>query len=125
MLAPSEYNLSRYPSASERGRSFHVVEARLSDLVDISSQRSLLKLDVQGYEHKVIQGISDNQFKSIQWIYLEFPDVEMYRGQKTRIDIHDLLLEKGYMLSVTANVYRDEHDRIVYCDCLYTRMTES
>lgn len=126
LLAPSEYNLSRYPSASERGRSFHVVEARLSDLVDISlAKRSLLKLDVQGYEHKVIQGISDNQFKSIQWIYLELSDVEMYRGQKSRIDIHDLLLEKGYTLSVTANVYRDEHDRIVYCDCLYTRMTKS
>ena len=95
LFSPSEYNLSLYPSASERGKSFHVVEARLSDFADISlAKRSLLKLDVQGYEYKVLQGISDNQFKSIQWIYLELSDVEMYRGQKTRIDIHDYCSKK-------------------------------
>ena len=73
--------------------------------------------------YKVLQGISEIQFKSIKWIYLELSDVEMYHGQKTRKDIHDFLVKKGYILSHTVNIYRDESNRIVYCDCLYTRTT--
>ena len=122
LFAPSDYNLALYPSASPRGRDFYVVEAKFSDLIDISeTKQSLLKIDVQGYEYNVLKGISETQFKSIKWIYLELSDFEMYCGQKTRKDIHEFLLGKGYLLSKTANKYFNEYNDLIYCDCLYTR----
>ena len=122
LLTPSDYNLARYPSVSSKGISYHVIEATLSELVDISfANQSLLKLDVQGYEYNVLKGVSDLQFNSIKWIYLELSDIEMYSGQKTRKDIHQLLLSKDYALTETTNIYRDAQNKIIYCDCLYTR----
>ena len=122
LFTPSDYNLTLYPSASPRGSNFYVIEAKFSDIVDISkSKKSLLKIDVQGYEHNVLKGISETQFKSIKWIYLELSDMNMYCGQKTRKDIHEFLLGKGYFLSKTANKYFNEYKDLIYCDCLYTR----
>ena len=122
LFAASDYNLALYPSASPRGSNFYVLEAKFSDLVDISgTKQSLLKIDVQGYEYNILKGISETQFKSIKWIYLELSDFEMYCGQKTRKDIHEFLLGKGYLLSKTANKYFNEHNDLIYCDCLYTR----
>ena len=53
------------------------------NLIDISrTKQSLLKIDVQGYEYNVLEGISETQFKSIKWIYLEMMQKKFTTKQK-------------------------------------------
>jgi len=56
----------------------------------------LLKIDVQGYEHKVIMG-SRNILNRIKLIIIETSFHELYEGQPLFQDIYELLFKQGFV----------------------------
>lgn len=58
----------------------------------------LLKIDVQGYEHKVLIG-SRNILNRIKVIIVETSFYELYEGQPLFADIYELLNKKGFVYS--------------------------
>jgi hypothetical protein len=56
----------------------------------------LLKIDVQGYEHKVIMG-SASILSRIKVIIIETSFHELYEGQPLFHDIYELLFEQGFV----------------------------
>lgn len=78
-----------------------------------------LKIDIQGYEMNLLNGIDKNQLKKIKWIYIEMTDYEMYRGQMKRKYIKQWLLENNFVLSQQINVDKSAYGKIIYSDELY------
>jgi len=68
--------------------------ARQLDLED----NILLKIDVQGYEHKVISG-ARNTLKRTRVIIVETSFAELYEGQPLFSEIYRLLSEHGFVYS--------------------------
>lgn len=64
--------------------------------------RALLKIDVQGYEHEVLQGLGVLA-RSIAWVFVEVSFVELYMGQHMYGDVDDLLQELGFELVLEHN----------------------
>lgn len=64
----------------------------------------LLKIDVQGYEDKVLIG-SINVLKRIKVIIIECTFKELYEGQPSFSDIYDFLYKNGY---IYAGTFGDE-----------------
>lgn len=58
------------------------------------SQRQLLKLDVQGFELKVLQGAS-RFLSECLYVYVECSEVELYEGQALRQEVESLLNSQG------------------------------
>ena len=78
-----------------------------------------LKIDIQGYEMNLLNGIDKNQLKKIKWIYIEMTDYEMYRGQMKRTDINQWLLKNNFVLSQQINLDKSLDGKIIYSDELY------
>jgi FkbM family methyltransferase len=56
---------------------------------------TLMKIDVQGFEHQVLEGATA-LLPSIDYIYLELSLVELYVGQKLYEDVKALLQDSGF-----------------------------
>lgn len=84
----------------------------------------LLKIDVQGYELNVLQGISDSQYRFVRWIYIELSDLVLYESQASYSELKEFLLSLGYRLHSTHNIFRAKSDshKILYCDALFERV---
>ena len=78
-----------------------------------------LKIDIQGFEINLLNGIDKNQLKKIKWIYIEMTDYEMYKGQMKRKYIKQWLLENNFVLSQQINVDKSAYGKIIYSDELY------
>ena len=55
----------------------------------------LLKIDVQGYEDRVIAG-AGNILKSVQWVILEMSFASLYEGEKDFSDMLEIMRENGF-----------------------------
>lgn len=66
-------------------------------------RRSLLKIDVQGYELEVLKsaGVLLSRF---EWIYVECSYVPLYEGQPLADEVIAFLVERGFALSGHYNV---------------------
>ena len=62
----------------------------------------LLKIDVQGFEDKVLQGAS-SILDRIKVIYIECSFMKFYKGQPLFDDIYEFLLEKGFSFRGVAD----------------------
>jgi FkbM family methyltransferase len=80
---------------------------------------ALLKIDVQGYEYEVIQGLGDLA-PEIEWIYVETSFVELYTGQRLHNEVAALLGELGYELMLEHNATIDKGQK-VQADVLFRR----
>ena len=80
----------------------------------------LLKIDVQGFEYEVIEGIGALA-DAIEWVFVETSFVELYRGQRLHDDVAALLDRLGYALALEHNVTRDAGGRKVQADILFAR----
>jgi FkbM family methyltransferase len=72
---------------------------------------ALLKIDVQGYEYEVLQGIGDLT-RQIEWIYVETSFVELYTGQRLHDEVAALLRELGYELKLEHNGTIDKGQKV-------------
>lgn len=120
-LKPSEEALRRYPKMTEQ-KTITVPVRQLDGLVtsgEISlGQRTLLKLDVQGFEYQVLQGATDLLAK-VDFCLLEYTFFDHYDGQASFVDLVTLLAGSGL---VFAGVYEQKHDtdgRAQWCDVLF------
>lgn len=80
---------------------------------------ALLKIDVQGFEYEVIQGIGA-LVEAIEWIYAEVSLIELYEGQKLFDEIAALLAAMGYG---SAGLFNEFHrdGKLVQADALFCR----
>lgn len=80
---------------------------------------ALLKIDVQGFEYEVIEGLGALADK-VEWIFVETSFIELYKGQRLHEDVAALLDSIGYELAIEHNVTMDGA-RKVQADLLYRR----
>lgn len=81
----------------------------------------LLKIDVQGAEHLVIEGASELLSK-INWIILEISFKNLYEGEKSFEFILNLLSTYGFTFSKPLNVhYSPKTYEIMEMDALFTK----
>jgi FkbM family methyltransferase len=85
---------------------------------------ALLKIDVQGFEHEVLEGctgIAD----LIEWIYVEASFVELYQGQKLYGEVERLLASMGYDPVREHNVQLGKSGSKIQADILFARRGRS
>ena len=81
--------------------------------------RTLLKIDVQGFEYEVLQGAA-RSLENIDAVYVECSLVELYRGQKLAADVAALLEARGFEESGRFNLSR-KNGRDIQADLLFVR----
>jgi FkbM family methyltransferase len=80
-----------------------------------------LKIDVQGYEDKVLAGATE-ALKEIKIVQMETSFQEMYKGQQLFEYFHPLMLSKGFELAGIIDVCYDKNNGMpLYCDTFYVR----
>lgn len=107
---------------TEEARQETVALARLSDCVgaEAISRKSLLKLDVQGYELRALEGCAD-LLDRFQYVYVEASFVELYVGQALATEVVAYLLDKGFTLACVANLSHGKSRRPIQADFLFSR----
>jgi FkbM family methyltransferase len=80
-----------------------------------------LKIDVQGYEDKVIEG-AHNALKEVKIVQLETSFQEMYIGQQLFDYFHQKMTSLGFELAGIIDVIYDKKTGMpLYCDTFYVR----
>lgn len=80
---------------------------------------ALLKIDVQGYEYQVLEGLGQLA-ELVEWIYVETSFVELYAGQRLHDDVARLLGGLGYDQRLEHNATVDKGQK-VQSDVLFGR----
>jgi len=129
MHVASREDSSSLLSLGDRQKSvFHMDEVatvpvdvrRLDSVLDgLVTAPALLKVDVQGYEYEVLEGLG-NLIGYIEWIFVETSFVELYAGQHLHDDVAALLAELGYELTLEHNATLDGGQK-VQADILFRK----
>jgi len=83
-----------------------------------------MKLDVQGFEPKVILGASNMLArKSINAIQTEIVFRDFYKSASSFLDIEQHLIMHGFTLRCIYDIYPAEGAQIFQCDAIYTLKT--
>jgi FkbM family methyltransferase len=85
---------------------------------------ALLKIDVQGFEMKVLEGC-ESLLPQFSNIYAECSFVELYAGQKFAADIIAFLATHKFALAGVFNVAYDSHGAAIQADFLFARMEQT
>lgn len=84
-------------------------------------RRTLLKIDVQGYEWEVLTGAAGT-LPSVAAVQVELSLVPLYSGQRLMADIVDRLTDAGLELWSLEPGFRDPRDgRMLQCDGVFVR----
>lgn len=94
---------------------------RLQSLVDLDTvaRPVLMKIDVQGGELQVLEGIGD--FSAIDHIYVELSFVELYTGQPLFEDVYAFLETHGYRLRGIYNTSFTPEFGMTQVDALFSK----
>jgi len=79
-----------FPKVSFSGE--EIIEVETLDSFHLPTTFNFLFLDVQGYELEVLKGASET-LKHINWIFLEFSKIELYKEQPLLEDLDVFLKE--------------------------------
>jgi FkbM family methyltransferase len=82
---------------------------------------SLLKLDVQGFEDKVLLG-SVNALKKIDYLMIELPFVELYENQKLFHEMHPFISGLGFSLLAPLGFNTGKKNTVIEMDALYVNV---
>lgn len=100
----------------------------IDDLIESANislkSNTLLKLDVQGAELKVLKG-AKKTLSSIQQIFCEINLQDLYEGQAKLIDILALLENYGFRLSGFSEQFHTEAGNAIYFDAVFSKTTSS
>lgn len=109
-----------FPGTHEVGLA-DVEMVTLGDIVNrrTVSRPTLLKIDVQGYEDKIIRG-GRQCMENIDYIYVEASFVELYEGQGLASELIRLCHDSGFELSGIYNCKYGPGERMVQCDFLFS-----
>jgi FkbM family methyltransferase len=103
-----------------------VSTSRLSECIEPASIAgcSLLKLDVQGFELRALEGCSE-LLSRFSYIYVEASFVELYVGQALATDVMRYLLDRGFRLMCVANLSYGRATRPIQADFLFCNSEQS
>jgi len=121
LLEVSQIQSDLFPGAAEK-------ETRQVDVLPLSqalekipiSKKSLLKIDVQGFELSVLQG-SEDVLGNFLYLYIECSFVELYRGQSLAHQIITWLGQRGFVFSGIYNIYYGNKGEPIQGDFLFVR----
>jgi FkbM family methyltransferase len=121
LLPISRVQTDNYPG-TERIGCCKVPAAPLTDFISAAdlTGRSLLKLDVQGFELEVLKSGAP-LLPSFDWIYAECSFVPLYEGQALADEIIAFLKAHGFVLSGKHNPSRGRNGLLLQADLLFTR----
>lgn len=96
---------------------------KLSDAIDRKKiqTKSLLKLDVQGYEYEALQGC-ENLLDAFDNIYCECSFVELYANQKLAHDVIKYLESRGFKLQGFYNTSYDKNNKAIQSDFFFKKI---
>jgi FkbM family methyltransferase len=99
--------------------------ARLSECLEATAITgcALLKLDVQGFELRALEGCSE-LLSRFRYVYVESSFIELYVGQALATDVIRYLLDRGFRLMCVANLSYGRAERPIQADFLFC-MSES
>jgi FkbM family methyltransferase len=105
---------------TEEARKETVSIATLSECIqpDALGPRSLLKLDVQGFELSALRGCED-MLQRFRYVYVESSFVELYVGQALATEVLSWLLSRNFTLMCVANLTRGKSLRPIQADFLF------
>jgi len=94
----------------------------LSEVIKIDdiSNKSLLKIDVQGYELEVLKGCM-TVLDKFMYIYVECSFIELYEGQAFASEVIDFLHKKNFVLSGVYNMCYDHNGKAIQADFLFKK----
>lgn len=112
--------LAIFPETAEVGSEMIKVAA-LDSFVDhwCEARNALLKIDVQGFELKVLMG-ARSALKHCRYVYVECSSVPLYTGQALVEEVSVFLSEEGFRLKGTFNEWMVE-GAMVQADYLFER----
>jgi FkbM family methyltransferase len=93
----------------------------LDGAIDAQLDRSMLKIDTQGYEAEVLAG-GEKTLQRCQLVELELVLVELYQGQALFAALVDLMRESGFLLTDVESGFRDPRTaELLQIDGLFLR----
>lgn len=95
---------------------------RLDDIINEMKLDSpvLLKLDVQGYEKKVLSGAVQSM-KKIDYLLFETSFTPMYNSEPLFDEMNTFVKELGFEIVAPVGVFQSENMKILQMDILYKR----
>ena len=93
----------------------YVEEAEVGDILAVD----VLKIDVQGYEDKVLKGAISSLGKKIYLVELEIIFIDYYEKKKSFLEIEEILNPYGFELYSLTTPNFAENYRIKWVDALY------
>lgn len=123
LLSISSIHTSEFPETATNRGEVNVAVARLDDLIDCRDLEPgvLIKIDVQGLEHKVIRG-GERVFGAAQCVMVEISFLPMYEDQPLFEEIHAQLHDLGFRLSGIRNqVDSTKTGQPLFMHCVYLK----
>jgi FkbM family methyltransferase len=93
---------------------------RLDDVFDYSGERTLLKVDTQGFEREILDG-AVRSLQTIKGLQLELPIVHLYKGTWGIEDAVAYMNDRGFVLCQIKPVNFLWEDPVLEVDCLFRR----
>jgi FkbM family methyltransferase len=78
----------------------------------------ILKIDVQGAEHKVLEGAA-NALKKVKYIWIEVSFKSLYEGSSTFNEIYDKLTSLNFILLEIVEGHRSPNNELLQANCLF------
>lgn len=123
LLNTTKYGERLYPRI-EKQKSIIVRQTTLDNWMEqhnnLINSEIFIKLDVQGYEDRVIRG-GINLFKRAKACLLEINLLNLYKGQASFRDIFFLLDNFGYCYSGNYSQECDNEGQVIYIDALFLK----
>lgn len=106
-FAPGNLSVNAEPDTSFVG-SEEIIVKRLDDFLKEEQITGdfFLKIDAQGYEEKVLEGLGD-YWKKVAALELELSCVPVYEEGKLLIEMIEFIISKGFYLSSLQNGFTD------------------
>ena len=124
LFKPLEINNDKYNQDVKVIDKRKILVKRGDELIferNLSKANLALKLDVQGYELKVIKGFSEN-IDNIKMIYLETSFISNYSQRSLFNDVKEYLYSKGfYIVSIFPGFFNKETNELIEIDVLFVK----
>lgn len=103
-------------------RSINVTTNTLDNIL-INNQHNfeiidIIKLDVQGFEDRVLKGAKE-ALKKTRFIWIEVSFKTLYHGSCLFGDIHKILNDSNFILVEILDEFRSPHNELLQANCLY------
>lgn len=121
LLPISDLQVQTFSGTAEVGTTF-VAVAPLSKFLQADDivGRSLLKIDVQGFEYEALQGCKCLLHR-FTYILCECSFVELYSGQQLAPTVISWLASQGFLIKGMYNPYYDSNGLSIQADLLFER----